>query len=326
MEQVRVGTSGLHLSAITLGCMSFGTPGEGPQKWSLGEEDSRAVIRHALEAGVTAFDTADMYSEGASERITGKALRDMANRDEIVVATKVFFPMHDGPHGGGLSRKHIMSAIDASLTRLGMDYVDLYQIHRFDPTTPIEETMEALHDVVKAGKARYIGASSMWTWQVAQLQHVADLAGWTRFVTMQDHYNLIQREEEREMHPYCLETGVGVIPWSPMARGRLTRPWGERTAREETDRVLGAGVYRQQEDADRTIVATVADIAAERGVSMAQVALAWVRRQPAVTSPIVGATKLSHLEDAIAACSVELSDEEADRLEVAYTPRLPEGF
>ena len=326
MDQVRVGASGLHLSAITLGCMSFGTPGAGLMKWSLGEEDSRAIIRVALEAGVTAFDTADMYSAGASEEITGRALRELANRDEIVVATKVYMPMHDGPHGRGLSRKHIMSAIDASLRRLGMDYVDLYQIHRYDTETPIEETMEALHDVVKAGKARYLGASSMWTWQFAQLQHAADLGGWTRFVTMQDHYNLLQREEEREMHPYCLDTGVGVIPWSPLARGRLTRPWGERTNREETDRLLTTGTYTQQQDADRLIVDAVGQIAAERGVSMAQVALAWVRRQPAITSPIVGATKLQHLTDAIAACDLVLTDEEAARLTAAYTPRLPEGF
>lgn len=326
MKHVRIGNSGLHLSALTVGCMSFGTPGEGQMKWSLDEESSRAIIRHALEAGITTFDTADFYSAGASERITGQALRDMADRDEIVLATKVYLPMHDGPHGRGLSRKHIMSAIDASLTRLGTDYVDLYQIHRYDTETPIEETMEALHDVVKAGKARYLGASSMWTWQFAKLQHTADRGGWTPFITMQDHYNLLQREEEREMLPYCLDTGIGVIPWSPLARGRLTRPWGQRTAREETDRLLTTGTYTQQQEADRDIVQAVADVASERGVPMAQIALAWLRRQPAITSPIVGATRVSHLEDAIAALDLELTDAEAARLEASYTARHPEGF
>lgn len=326
MEQIRVPGSGLHFSELTLGCMSFGTPGQGQQPWSLGEEDSRAIIEQALEAGVTTFDTADMYSTGVSERIVGRALSDMATRDEIEVATKVFFPVHDGPHGRGLSRKHILSAIDASLERLGMDYVDLYIIHRFDPNTPIAETMEALHDVVKAGKARYIGASSMWTWQFAQMQHTADLGGWTRFVTMQDHYNLLQREEEREMHPYCLDTGVGVTPWSPMARGRLTRPWGEQTNREGTDALFKGGVYSGQEESNQAIVQAVADVAAERGVPMAQVALNWVRRHEVVTSSIVGATKPAHLADSVAALNWELTDEEAARLEAAYTPRAPEGF
>ncbi|WOP19469.1 aldo/keto reductase [Raineyella sp. LH-20] len=325
MDQIRLGDSGLTVSPITIGCMSFGTPGEGPQKWSLGEADSRAVIRRALDAGLTTFDTADMYSQGRSEEILGAALADLTRRDEVVIATKVFFPTGQGPYDRGLSRKHIMSAIDASLTRLGTDYVDLYQIHRWDYATPIEETMEALHDVVKAGKARYLGASSMWTWQFAKAQYTADRHGWTRFVSMQDHYNLLMREEEREMHPFCLDQGVGVIPWSPMARGKLTRPLGQHTPRQDTDRPVRAGMYSHNPDADATIIATVADIARSRGVSMAQVALAWVMAQPAVTSPIVGVTKTEQLDDAIAAIDLTLSQEEIARLEAPYTPRRPEG-
>ncbi|MFW0793843.1 aldo/keto reductase [Gordonia sp. CPCC 205515] len=325
MQSHRLGTSGLAVSEIVLGCMSFGEPGRGTHPWTLDEEASRPLIRAALEAGITTFDVADMYSAGSSEEIVGRALADFANRDEIEIATKVFYPMGDGPNSKGLSRKHIMSAIDASLRRLGTDYVDLYQIHRFDRHVPVEETMEALHDVVKAGKVRYLGASSMWTWQFAKLQHTAELHGWTRFVSMQDQYNLIQREEEREMHPFAQDQGVGVLPWSPLARGRLTRPLGESTARSGSDH-LAARLYRQDEESDRAIIDAVAQIADKRGVSQAQVALAWVRQQAAVTAPIIGATKMTHLDDAVASLSVELDSDELAALEAPYTPRMPEGF
>ncbi|MBN9375150.1 MAG: aldo/keto reductase, partial [Cellulomonas sp.] len=253
MEHVRLGGSGLRVSAIVRGCMGYGDPSRGSHGWTLPEEQSRPFIRQALEAGIPTFGTADVYSDGTSEEFVGRALKDMAPREEVVIATKVHGRMHPGPHGAGLSRVHIMQAIDASLRRLGTDHVDLYQIHRFDPTVPVEETMEALHDVVKAGKARYLGASSMYAWQLAQLQYTADLGGWTRFVSMQDQYNLLMREEEREMHPFCLDQGVGVIPWSPLARGRVTRPWGTTTSRTQTDD-FGATLYHQQEAADRTIV------------------------------------------------------------------------
>lgn len=325
MDSQRLGTSGLSVSELVLGCMSFGDPGRGPHEWTLDEESSRPLIRAALEAGITTLDTADYYSAGSSEEIVGRAVADFARRDEVVIATKVFFPTGDGPNSRGLSRKHIMSAIDASLARLGTDYVDLYQIHRFDPDVPIEETMEALHDVVKAGKVRYLGASSMWTWQFATMQFTADLHGWTRFVSMQDQYNLIQREEEREMHPFALDQGVGVLPWSPLARGRLTRPAGETTARSETD-AMTARMYRQDAESDSTIIETVASIADRRGVSRAQVALAWVRQQSAVTAPIVGATKAAHLDDAVASLDVVLDADELAALEAPYTPREPEGF
>jgi aryl-alcohol dehydrogenase-like predicted oxidoreductase len=325
MEYVRLGRSGLQISAVTLGCMSFAEPGRGGHPWSLPEEQSRPFIRRALELGVTTFDTADVYSEGTSEEFLGRALRDYAVREEVVIATKVHGRMRPGPNGGGLSRRHILSAIDDSLRRLGTDYVDLYQIHRWDPETPIEETMETLHDVVRSGKARYIGASSMWAWQFAQAQYTADLNGWTRFVSMQDQYSLIQREEEREMHPFCLDQGVGVLPWSPLARGRLTRNPDETTQRSETDD-FGRRLYRQREDSDRDIIQAVAAIADGRGVSRAQIALAWVRQQAAVTSPIVGATRMSHLEDAVASVEVVLSPEELQRLESPYVSRHPEGF
>jgi len=326
MEYLKLGASGLEISQMILGCMSFGEPARGPQPWSLPEEQSRPIIQAALEAGITTFDTADVYSAGSSEEITGRALRDMAKREEIQLFTKVFNGMFDGPNGAGLSRKHIMEGIDASLRRLGTDYVDLYQIHRWDAATPIEETMEALHDVVKAGKALYIGASSMWTWQFAKAQYTADLGGWTRFVAMQDHYSLLCREEEREMLPFCLDQGVGVIPWSPLARGKLARPWGvDGTARAGTD-VFGQALYRQQLEADRKVVEAVAAIAAARGVSQAQVALAWARQQEAVSAPIVGCTKLSHLSDAVASCDITLSADELAELESPYLPRLPEGF
>jgi len=325
MEYVQLGTSGLRVSAIVLGCMSYGDPGRGSHAWSLPEDKSRPFLRRALESGITTFDTADVYSDGTSEEIVGRALKDLAQREEVVIATKVHGRMYGGPHGGGLSRAHIMHAIDSSLRRLGTDYVDLYQIHRFDPTVPVEETMEALHDVVKAGKARYLGASSMYAWQFAKMQYTADLAGWTRFVSMQDQYNLLMREEEREMHPFCLDQGVGVIPWSPLARGRVTRPWGTTTTRTQADE-FGATLYHQQEAADRAIVDAVATIAAARGVPMAQVALAWVRQQPAVTAPIVGATKPEHLDDAIASLEITLTADELAALAAPYVPQHPEGF
>ncbi|HEY0260629.1 MAG TPA: aldo/keto reductase [Lacisediminihabitans sp.] len=325
MDYRRLGNSGLEVSAITLGCMSFGEPSRGAHPWSLPEEQSRPFIRRALELGVTTFDTANVYSAGSSEEILGRALGEFAKREEVVIATKVHGRMFAGPNGAGLSRAHIMNQIDASLRRLGTDYVDLYQIHRWDPAVPIEETMEALHDVVKSGKARYIGASSMYAWQFAQAQYTADLNGWTRFVSMQDHYNLVNREEEREMHPFCLDQGVGVLPWSPLARGRLTRDWDATTDRTSTDE-FGRTLYRQAESADRQVAEAVASVASRRGVPRAQIALAWVAQQPAVTSPIVGATKLSHLEDAAAAVELRLTTDELAELEAPYVPHGIAGF
>ncbi|OOB89717.1 aldo/keto reductase [Rathayibacter sp. VKM Ac-2630] len=325
MHHTRLGSSGLQVSAVVLGCMSYGVSERGAHAWSMGEEESRPFLRRALELGITTFDTADVYSDGTSEEIVGRALADFAVREEVVIATKVHGRMRPGPNGGGLSRRHILSAIDDSLRRLGTDYVDLYQIHRWDPETPIEETMETLHDVVRSGKARYIGASSMWAWQFAKAQHTADLGGWTRFVSMQDQYNLVQREDERELHPFCLDQGVGVIPWSPLARGRLTRDWDETTGRTETD-LYGKTLYHQQEDSDRRTAATVARLAEERGVSRAQIALAWVRQQQAVTAPIVGATKMHHLDDAVASVDLELGAEELSALGADYAPRFNEGF
>jgi aryl-alcohol dehydrogenase-like predicted oxidoreductase len=305
--------------------MSFGDPNRGNHEWTLDLDASRPIFRAALESGVTTFDTANVYSLGSSEEITGTLLGELARRDEIIIATKVHGEMSPGPNGSGLSRGAIMTQIDDSLRRLGTDYVDLYQIHRFDPKVPVEETMEALDDVVRAGKARYLGASSMWTWQFAQLQHAADLNGWTRFVSMQDQYNLIMREEEREMLPYCLDQGVGTLPWSPLARGRLTRDWDDTTTRSESDN-FGGTLYRQAEDSDRRVAATVAAVADERGVSRAQVALAWLLHQPVVTAPIVGVTKPHHLDDAVAAVDLKLSAEELSRLEADYVPHQPEGF
>lgn len=325
MQHVRLGNSGLKVSRLVLGCMSYGEPGLGGHGWSLPEDESRPFFREAIEAGITTFDTANVYSLGSSEEITGKMLREFSTRDQVIIATKLHGRMGDGPNDQGLSRGAIMTQIDASLRRLGTDYVDLYQIHRYDPNTPIEETMEALHDVVKAGKARYIGASSMYAWQFAQMQHAADLGGWTRFVSMQDQYNLIMREEEREMHPYCVDQGVGILTWSPMARGRLTRDYGvdsDRTPLDNTSQHL----YKQDADADRAIAEAVGAIASERGVPRAQVALAWQFAKPAVTAPIVGATKPGHLSDALAAMELELTDDEVARLEAPYTPRAPEAF
>jgi aryl-alcohol dehydrogenase (NADP+) len=321
MRYVRLGSTGLEVSAITLGCMSFGDASRGGHPWVLDEDRARPIIAAALDAGITTFDTANVYSAGSSEEITGRLLREMADRDDLVVATKVHGRTRPGPNGRGLSRTAIMREIDASLTRLGMDYVDLYQIHRWDDDTPIEETMEALHDVVKAGKARYLGASSMHAWQFAKAQYTADLGGWTRFVSMQNHYNLLYREEEREMLPFCLDQGVGTLPWSPLARGRLTRDWDVSTARAETDE-FGKTLYR---DEDRHVVETVAAVAERRGEPRAQVALAWLMHQPAVTSPIVGVTKQQHLDDAVAAVDVELSDDELDELAAPYAPHAVAG-
>jgi aryl-alcohol dehydrogenase-like predicted oxidoreductase len=321
MQYVKLGSTGLDVSRICLGCMSFGLPDRGVHEWTLDEEASRPLIRQALEAGINFFDTANVYSDGTSEEIVGRVLADLARRDEIVIATKVNGAMHDGPNARGLSRKAIMTEIDNSLRRLGTDYVDLYQIHRFDPTTPVEETMEALHDVVKAGKARYIGASSMYAWQFSKAQYTARLNGWTRFATMQNHYNLLYREEEREMLPLCEDQGVGVLPWSPLARGRLTRDWDATTERSRADE-FGRNLYQE---GDREIVDAVARIAAERGAPRAQVALAWLLHRAGVTAPIVGATKAGHVEDAVAALALELTDKEIEELEQPYTPRAISG-
>ena len=325
MKHTRLGSSGLQISRIILGCMSYGDPNRGAHPWSMGIDDARPFFRRAIEAGITTFDTANVYSLGSSEEITGQLLREFASRDDVVIATKVAMRMGPGPKDSGLSRGAIMAQADASLRRLGTDYIDLYQIHRLDPAVPMEEIMEALDDLVRAGKVRYIGASSMYAWQFAKLQHTADLHGWTRFVSMQDQYSLLMREEEREMHPLCLDQGVGVIPWSPLARGRLTREWGAETARTATDD-FGSTLYRQQEESDRAIVDAVGAIAAVRGVSRAQVGLAWVLSKPAVSAPIIGATKPHHLDEAIAAVDLELTDDEIARLEAPYAPRLPEGF
>ncbi len=321
MDYVKLGATGLDVSRLCLGCMSFGEPSRGQHPWSLPEDESRKIIRQALDAGINFFDTANVYSDGTSEEIVGRALGDMGRRDEIVLATKVHGRMHAGPNGGGLSRKAIMAEIDHSLRRLGTDYVDLYQIHRFDRRTPVEETLEALHDVVKAGKARYIGASSMDAWQLAKLLYTADRHGWTRFVTMQDHYNLLYREEEREMLPLCADQGLGVIPWSPLARGRLTREWDDATERSQTDE-FGRSLYAET---DRAIVDAVAAVAEPRGIARAQVALAWVLSKPVVTAPIVGVTKPGQLDDALAALTVTLSPEEIEQLEAPYEPHRIAG-
>ncbi|MGH8142749.1 MAG: aldo/keto reductase [Steroidobacteraceae bacterium] len=326
MQYVKLGRTGLDVSRICLGCMSYGTAGGGLHPWVLSESDSRPFIRYALEAGINFFDTANVYSDGASEQVLGRALKEFARRDEIVLATKVWGRMHPGPNGAGLSRKAILAQIDASLQRLGCDYVDLYQIHRWDDATPIEETLEALHDVVKAGKARYIGASSMYAWQFARALALSERHHWTRFATMQNFLNLIYREEEREMLPLCRAEGIGVIPWSPLARGRLARPWdAAATARSQTD-VFGARLFASLSDSDRQVIDAVGTIAARRGVSRAQVALAWVLRQPGISAPIVGATQLAHLQDAIAALGLQLSDEETQALEQPYVPHPVKGL
>jgi aryl-alcohol dehydrogenase-like predicted oxidoreductase len=327
MEYVRLGKSGLKVSRICLGCMSYGVPERGSHPWSMDEEQSRPFIRRALELGINFFDTANVYSDGTSEEIVGRALRDFAKRDEVVIATKVHGKMRNDANGRGLSRKAILSEIDHSLRRLSTDYVDLYQIHRFDYETPIEETLEVLHDVVKAGKARYIGASSMYAWQLCKALYLADLHGWTRFISMQNHYNLLYREEEREMMGLCGEEGIGVIPWSPLARGRLARPWEQRgaTQRAGSDE-FGKTLYNRTEEADRKVVERVGEVAAARAIPRAQVALAWMLSKSLISSPIVGATKAHHLEDAVAALCVRLSPKEINSLEEPYVPHPVLGF
>ncbi|HUC90765.1 MAG TPA: aldo/keto reductase [Paenibacillus sp.] len=324
MDYVKLGNTGLDVSRLCIGCMSFGVAERWVHPWVLDEERSRPIIKKALDLGINFFDTANVYSDGTSEEIVGRALKDFANRDEIVIATKVHFRMHEGPNGAGLSRKAIMSEIDKSLKRLGTDYVDLYQIHRWDYNTPIEETMEALHDVVKAGKARYIGASAMYAWQFLKALHVAEKNGWTRFVSMQNHLNLIYREEEREMLPLCRAEKIGVIPYSPLASGRLTRDWSEATHRSETDQVQKSK-YDAFADADRLIVERVAAIAEQRGVSRVQIALAWLLQKEPVTAPIIGATKESHLDNAAAALSITLTPQEIASLEEPYVPHRVVG-
>jgi aryl-alcohol dehydrogenase-like predicted oxidoreductase len=327
MDYTSLGHTGLQVSRLCLGCMTYGEPGRGNHAWTLPEAEARAFIARALEMGINFFDTANVYSAGSSEEILGRAIRDMVPREQVVIATKVHGPMRKDVNGRGLSRKAIFAEIDASLRRLGMDYVDLYQIHRFDANTPIEETLEALHDVVRAGKARYIGASSMHAWQFCKALYLAKLNGWTRFISMQNHLNLLYREEEREMLGLCVEEGIGVIPWSPLARGRLARPWSDTpvTNRANTDE-FGKTLYRGQEDADHAIVDAVGSVAEARGVPRAQVALAWVLTRPAVTAPIIGASKMAQLDDAAGAISLKLSREEIAQLEAPYRPRSIAGF
>ena len=325
MNIVKLGRTGLEISPLVLGCMTFGVPDRGQHPWTLDEGASRPLIRRALELGINAFDTANSYSAGTSEEIVGRALREFARRDEVVIATKTFFPWRRGPNGGGLSRKAILHSVDASLARLGTDYIDLLQIHRFDPSVPLEESLEALHDVVKAGKVRYLGASSMYAWQFAKAIYTARQHGWTAFVSMQNHLNLLQREEEREMLPFCRDQGIAVLPWSPLARGRLTRDADAGSARQDSD-VFGNTLYTGAEASDRAIIAQVAAVAAQRGVPRAQVALAWVIQKAGVTAPIVGASKAQHLDDAVAALTLELSPDEIGLLESAYVPRRVSGF
>ena len=325
MQYARLGTSGLKISRIALGCMSFGDTSQMP--WALDDDSAEPIFRQAVDSGITFWDTANIYGNGTSEEVVGRAIRKYTRREDVVLATKLFSPMHEGPGGSGLSRKAVMEQIDASLARLGTDYVDLYQIHRFDPQTPVDETMEALHDVVKAGKVRYLGASSMWSWQFATMQHVAETRGWTKFVSMQDQYSLLAREEEREMFGLLAASGVGSIPWSPLAGGRVARPWDQNTterARNTPDAdFAGRPLFLDTDDA---IVAAVQKIADARSVSMAQVALAWVLKNPVVSAPIVGATKIHHLTDAVAALDLTLTEDEVAALEDPYTPRLPTFF
>src|SRR5882724_11725507 len=325
MEYTKLGRTGLDVSRICLGCMSYGAADSGNHAWSLAEEEARPFINRALEGGINFFDTANRYSLGSSEEILGRAIKDFARRDEIVIATKVYGRMRSGPNGAGLSRKAIMAEIDASLRRLGTDYVDLYQIHRWDYDTPIEETLEALHDIVKVGKARYIGASSMHAWQFARALGIAERHGWTRFVSMQNLVNLLYREEEREMLPLCAAEGIGVIPWSPQARGKLTRDCNYTSIRTETDDAFGR-LFAKTEDADRKVVDRVAQVAAARGIPRAQAALAWLLAKPVITAPIVGATKLQHLNDALASVNVKLSAAEITSLQEPYVPHAVVGF
>jgi len=325
MDYVKFGKTGLGVSRLCIGCMTYGVPDRGPHPWTLDEEKSRPLIRKALDLGINFFDTANVYSDGTSEEIVGRALKEFVRRDDIVLATKVNGRMRPGANGAGLSRKAIFAEIDNSLKRLGTDFVDLYQIHRGDPTVPIEETMEALHDVVKAGKARYIGASNMYAWQFAKAIYTSRINGWTEFVSMQDHINLINREEEREMLPFCRDQGIAVMPWSPLARGRLTRGWNESSARIETDE-FGKTLYNDFPDSDREVIEAVGKIAATRGVPRAQVAMAWLLQKKGVTSPIIGASKVEHLTDAVAALSLKLGDDEIKALESPYVPHRVSGF
>jgi aryl-alcohol dehydrogenase-like predicted oxidoreductase len=325
MEYLRLGSTGLQVSRLCLGCMTFGVPERGSHLWTLDEEKSRPLIREALELGITFFDTANVYSDGTSEEIVGRALRDFARREDVVIATKVFNRMRPGPNGAGLSRKAIFAEIDASLKRLGTDYVDLYQIHRWDDETPIEETLEALHEVVKSGKARYIGASSMYAWQFAKALYLARLHGWTPFVSMQNHLNLLYREEEREMLPLCADQGVAVLPWSPLARGRLTRDWNETSERQQRDQ-YGEQLYGATMESDRQVIDVVGKIAAARGVPRAQVALAWLLHKQRVTAPIIGASHSGHLTDAVAALSLHLNEQELAALEAPYVPHAVVGY
>jgi 1-deoxyxylulose-5-phosphate synthase len=324
MKTLKLGRTGLDVSRLCLGCMSYGAPDRGTHPWSMGEAESRPFLKRALDLGINFFDTANVYSDGTSEEYVGRALIDYARREEVVIATKVNGRMHKGPNGAGLSRKAIMTEIDASLRRLGTDHVDLYQIHRWDYGTPIEETLEALHDVVKAGKARYIGASSMHAWQFAKALAISERHGWTRFVSMQNFVNLLYREEEREMLPLCRDQGIAVIPWSPLARGRLTRPWDQSTARLETDE-FGRTLYARTGDADRKVAEAVGEVAQARGVPRAQIALAWVLQKAEVTAPIIGATRLEQLDDAVAALSITLSADEIRSMEAPYVPHAVTG-
>jgi aryl-alcohol dehydrogenase-like predicted oxidoreductase len=324
VQYIKLGTTGLDVSPIAIGAMTYGEPDRGHPLWSLGEEDARPLIKHALAAGINFFDTANMYSNGSSEEILGRALRDFADRDEVVIATKLRHPMRPGPNGKGLSRKAIMTEVDHSLRRLATDYIDLYQVHRNDHATPLEETLEALSDLVKAGKVRYLGASSMPTWEFAKALHAQRDHGWARFASMQNHYNLLAREEEREMIPLCLDEGVGTIIWSPLARGRLARAWDDAksTARAGTDGAYADMLYSPAEEAsNRAIADAVGQVADARGVSRAQIALAWLRRQPVVTAPLVGAGSMRQIDEAVASLDVELTEDEARSLEAPYTPR-----
>jgi 1-deoxyxylulose-5-phosphate synthase len=320
MDYIKLGNTGLDVSPIAIGAMTYGEPDRGHPVWSLGEEDSRPLIKHALEVGINFFDTANMYSQGSSEEILGRALNDFGDRDDVVIATKLRHPMRPGPNGKGLSRKAVMTEIDHSLRRLGVDYVDLYQVHRLDPSTPLEETLEALHDVVKAGKARYLGASSMHAWQFAKALHLQERHGWARFVSMQNHYNLLAREEEREMLPLCADEGVGTIIWSPLARGRLARPWGQTTERSSNDGFADI-LYAATADSDRATVDAVGAVADARGVTRAQIALVWLRTNPVVAAPLIGASSAKQIDDAVASLQIGLTDDEIRQLERHYTPR-----
>ncbi|MET0609653.1 MAG: aldo/keto reductase [Pseudomonas caspiana] len=325
MQYVNLGQSGLKVSRLCLGCMTYGEPGRGTHGWTMDEASSRPLLRQAIELGINFFDTANGYSDGTSEEIVGRALKDFGVREDFVLATKVYMPMRKAPNNGGLSRKAILQAIDDSLRRLGTDYVDLYQIHRWDYHTPIEETLEALHDIVKAGKVRYIGASSMYAWQFAKALYTAERHGWTRFISMQNHLNLLNREEEREMLPLCAAEGVGVIPWSPLARGRLTRDWNASSERQQND-AFGRTLYQQTEEADRRVIEAVAKVAEHRGTTRAQVAMAWLTQKPQVSAPIIGASKVEHLNEAVAALTLSLDASERAELEAAYIPHAVVGF